>query len=75
MVAAKVEEQPWCTRCGKAGGILDPHEVLPRGRGGSITDPANVVIICRACHNWVTRHASTLAVDEGWSLPSWEKPA
>lgn len=28
----------------------DLHELLPRGRGGSITDPENVVPLARECH-------------------------
>lgn len=72
VVVAKLRsEQEWCARCGRTDGLADPHEVMPRGRGGSITDPANIVLVCRGCHDWITRHASTLAIDEGWSLPSW----
>jgi hypothetical protein len=34
----------------------DGHEVLSRGRGGSITDPGNGVPLCRTGHTWVTEH-------------------
>lgn len=34
----------------------DVHEPLTRARGGSITDPENMVVICRACHDWVHTH-------------------
>lgn len=34
----------------------DLHEVLTRARGGSITDPANILCLCRECHRWVTEH-------------------
>lgn len=34
----------------------DVHEPLTRARGGSITDPDNMVVICRACHDWVHTH-------------------
>lgn len=48
-------------RC--AGDAQDAHEVLTRGRGGSITDLANIVPACRPCHDWVTTHpAEALAL-------------
>ena len=31
----------------------DAHEILTRGRGGSITDVENIVPIGRDCHRWV----------------------
>lgn len=34
----------------------DAHELLSRGRGGSITDPTNIVPLCRRHHNWITTH-------------------
>lgn len=34
----------------------DAHELLSRARGGSITDPANVVPLCRSHHDHVTQH-------------------
>lgn len=35
---------------------VDPHEIKSRARGGSITDPANIALLCRPCHRWVTEH-------------------
>ena len=32
---------------------VDAHEVLTRARGGSITDPANILLVCRTCHRWI----------------------
>lgn len=32
------------------------HELLSRARGGSITDPANIVGLCQKCHRWITEH-------------------
>lgn len=32
----------------------DAHEVLTRARGGSITDPANIIPVCRPCHRLIT---------------------
>ena len=34
----------------------DLHEIRSRARGGSITDPANVIPLCREHHRWVTEH-------------------
>lgn len=34
----------------------DIHEPLTRARGGSITDPDNMIVVCRACHNWIHQH-------------------
>lgn len=36
----------------------DAHELLSRARGGSITDPANIVPLCRVHHDWVTVNPS-----------------
>ena len=43
---------PVCVRCGKRAD--DAHEILSRARGGSITDPANLVALCRPCHTFIT---------------------
>jgi hypothetical protein len=34
----------------------DCHEILSRARGGSITDPANLMALGRLCHTWITEH-------------------
>jgi hypothetical protein len=34
----------------------DVHEPLTRARGGSITDPANMMVVCRPCHDWIHTH-------------------
>jgi len=34
----------------------DVHEPLTRARGGSITDPANMMVVCRPCHDWIHAH-------------------
>jgi hypothetical protein len=44
---------------GCTGLSSDIHEPLTRGRGGSITDPANTVALCRPCHDWI--HGNPLA--------------
>jgi hypothetical protein len=38
------------------GLATDAHEILSRARGGSITDPANIVPLGRKCHDYVTAH-------------------
>src|SRR4051812_46743665 len=43
-----------CEVCGGVG--VDGHEKLMRSQGGSITDPANVILVCRDCHSQI--HAS-----------------
>jgi hypothetical protein len=60
---------PVCVRCGARAD--DAHEILSRARGGSITDPANVVPLCRADHDWVTNNPRA-AHAEGLSKHSWE---
>jgi hypothetical protein len=37
------------------------HEILTRGRGGSIIDPENCLALCRSCHFFITNE------------PSWSK--
>lgn len=53
-----------CQRCFSARAV-DGHERLSRARGGSITDPANIVQLCRRCHDWVTTHPAE-ATEQGW---------
>lgn len=36
-------------------GRLDPHHVLPRGRGGGDTAD-NLIVVCRAHHDWIHGH-------------------
>lgn len=55
VAALLAERGPWCQArlpvC--AGLACDAHEVLTRARGGSITDPANILLVCRPCHDWI----------------------
>jgi hypothetical protein len=67
----------------------DMHEILSRARGGSITDPANILLVCRRCHSWITENPNVaaeigasrrLSDDEavvaeirGQNLPIWRK--
>ena len=57
-----------CERCGGRSEVV--HERLTRGRGGSITDPANCVVLCNACHAWVHDHPRQ-ATEEGWLSNRW----
>lgn len=47
------------------------HEKKKRGRGGSIVDPANVVLACHSHHRW-TEDFPDLADEIGATIPSWE---
>jgi len=38
------------------GQAVDAHEKLTRGRGGSIIDPTNILLVCRECHTWIDEH-------------------
>ena len=50
--------------------VLQPHEPLTRARRGSITDPANILMLCDGCHSWT--HANPrLSTEAGMLLPSW----
>ena len=44
-----------CQHCKVPGGRLDPHHILPRGRGGKDT-LANLVSLHRLCHHYVHEH-------------------
>jgi hypothetical protein len=64
LVRGMLADRPWCERC-ENHKSQDIHEVLPRGRGGSITDPANCVALCRACHMDIHDHPAQ-SMREGW---------
>lgn len=42
-------EFPGCVR-----DWVDMNEIKRRSRGGSDVDPANIICLCRPCHEWVT---------------------
>ena len=49
----------------------DVHEILTRGRGGSIIEPDNVLALCRSCHTWITNEpawAKTNGFVVSWSV-------
>lgn len=47
------------------------HEKLKRSRGGSITDDANVLALCRMHHEFTEAHPR-LATIAGMLTPSWD---
>lgn len=57
IVAGLLADEPLCQRCQQAYAI-DVHELLPRGRGGSIVDRDNLVVLCRDCHDQITDHTA-----------------
>lgn len=68
LIAEMKEEQPWCSRCGRTDLRLDAHELLSRARGGSITDPENIDILCAACHHEVTFEHHKIPDADRWVL-------
>lgn len=56
LVERLLTERPVCEFPGCSRGSVDVHEVLSRGRGGSILDEGNLRCLCRECHIWVTDH-------------------
>ena len=65
-----LDQMPICERCWSAYGT-DLHEVKTRARGGSILDEANIKVLCRDCHNYITRNPKE-AVETGFMKNSWE---
>lgn len=39
-----------------SGEAHDVHEILPRSAGGSIDDESNLLVVCRADHEWIHQH-------------------
>jgi len=54
---------PACARCGAPA--WDAHEIVPRSKGGSITDTSNIRPVCRPCHDWI-HNSPADAKAEGW---------
>lgn len=53
-------------------GAIHGHELLKRSRGGSITDPDNIMLACDFHNGWVEDFPS-LASELGLSKHSWEQ--
>lgn len=56
---------------GCQGRAVDGHEIDTRGRGGSALEAANVLLVCRNCHTWITEHP-TEAAERGLVAHSWD---
>lgn len=58
----------------RCGGRFEFHEVLTRARGGSISDPTNLLMTCTAHHRFITEHpveaASLGLVRNSWTEPT-----
>lgn len=68
------DEDPWCRARidGVCTGLAqDGHEPLLRSRGGDPTDPDQIVLVCRACHDWA-HHNPEAAGARGLMKHSWE---
>jgi hypothetical protein len=76
VLAELAGENPWCGAGlpGCTGQAQDGHEILTRARGGSITDKANILPICRSCHRAVTTPKDSESIHaSGLLRHSWEK--
>ncbi|MEV4672675.1 hypothetical protein AB0K34_13555 [Actinomadura sp. NPDC049382] len=71
VVTATFGDAPGCAAPGCGRLADDVHEPLTRARGGSITDPSNMVPLCRCCHDAVTL-GPTWAYDLGLLRHSWD---
>lgn len=81
LVARMLKENEWCEQCIKIQKIdpehrcglrtVDVHEILTRGRGGSILSSSNLVAICRPGHDWLGAHPPE-AQQIGLTRWSWE---
>lgn len=47
--AIKAERGAWCVRCGSGRRIVGDH-IREVKDGGAVLDPANVQLLCHACH-------------------------
>lgn len=67
----------WCERCEVAAAV-HVHHRRPRRSGGSrapeTNEAANLLGLCRACHEWVESHRA-VALSQGLLLHACETPA
>lgn len=81
LVERMLKEHEWCEQCVKIQKIdpahrcglrtVDIHEILTRGRGGSILSSTNLVAICRLGHDWLGAHPKEAQMI-GLTRWSWE---
>lgn len=83
LVVKVLSERPTCEACpvfAKHDGLktyrlslsTDVHELVRRSQGGSILDEANVLAVCRKCHNRIGQYPA-LAFDLGLAKHGWER--
>lgn len=83
LVAKVLSERPYCEACPKFAAhdglrtyhrlaSKDVHELVRRSQGGSILDEANVIAVCRKCHDRIGREPA-LAFDLGLARHGWER--
>ncbi|MAE92984.1 MAG: HNH endonuclease [Pelagibaca sp.] len=60
----KAERGNWCERCGSKHRVIGDHKV-ERKDGGAELDPANIELLCQACHNRKTALARAKRVGGG----------
>jgi hypothetical protein len=58
---------PWCSNIADS-----PHEPLTRARGGSITDPDNIVMVCWPHNQEISADEPAWAYELGLLKHSWE---
>ncbi|TDD97576.1 HNH endonuclease signature motif containing protein [Actinomadura rubrisoli] len=71
VVHATFGDAPLCRAPGCGRLADDIHEPLTRGRGGSVTDPSNMVPLCRTCHGLV-QLGPPWAYEFGLMAHSWD---
>lgn len=70
LVKELLTDFPTCERCAVAY-ATDVHEIKTRARGGSITDRANLALLCRPCHTFITQNPAQ-GKSEGFLENSWD---
>jgi len=82
LVRRLLTERPWCEACPVFAAhdqkityvrqpSVDIHEVLTRGRGGSILEEDNLLAVCRGCHRRIGNYPE-LANELGLTRASWD---
>lgn len=74
LVRELLADPPPCalTLPGCTGAADTVHELLPRGRGGSITDRANLAVACSSCNDGASNEHITEATARGLLRHSWD---
>lgn len=65
-------ENPMCAMPGCTKPGVDGHELLRRSAAGSITDKANLRLLCRSDHQYVTEHPKW-AMENGWQISRFRR--